>query len=88
MVGGGTCLGNGRGAAARLAAANGADLTPDRYNVWADEVSASVTPRSTAAAGDRSAKAEAETTFTADECRLDPALRPAERRARRPARRR
>jgi hypothetical protein len=73
MVGGGTCLGNGRGEAARLAAANGADLTSYCYNVWADEVSVSVKLRSTAVAGDKvTAKAEAETTFTADECRLDP----------------
>jgi hypothetical protein len=75
MVGGGTCLGNGRGEAARLAAANGADLTSYCYNVWADEVSVSVKLRSTAVAGDKvSAKAEAETTFTADECRLDPSF--------------
>lgn len=73
MVGGGTCLQNGRSEAARLASANGASLTSYCYNVWADEVSASVTLRSTAVAGDKvSAKAEAETTFTADRCRLDP----------------
>lgn len=73
MVGGGPCLQNGRGEAARLASANGADLTSYCYNVWADEVSVSVTLRSTAVSGDKvSASAEAETTFTADECRLDP----------------
>jgi hypothetical protein len=75
MVGGGTCLGNGRGEAARLASANGADLTSYCYNVWADEVSVSVKLRSTAVSGDKvSAEAEAETTFTADECRLDPSF--------------
>jgi hypothetical protein len=73
MIGGGTCLGNGRSEAARLARANGADLTSYCYNVWADEVSVSVKLRSTAVAGDKvSAEAEAETTFTADECRIDP----------------
>lgn len=73
MIGGGPCLQNGRSEAARLASANGADLTSYCYNVWADEVSVSVKLRSTAVAGDEvSAKAEAETTFTADECRLDP----------------
>ena len=75
MVGGGTCLQNGRSEADRLASANGADLTSYCYNVWADEVSVSVRLRSTAVAGDKvSAKAEAETTFTADECRLDPSF--------------
>ena len=75
MVGGGTCVQNGQSEAARLARANGADLTSYCYNVWADEVSVSVRMRSTAVAGDKvSAKAEAETTFTADECRLDPSF--------------
>jgi len=75
MVGGGTCLQNGRSEAERLASANGADLTSYCYNVWADEVSVSVRLRSTAVAGDKvSAKAEAETTFTADGCRLDPSF--------------
>ena len=76
MVGGGTCLQNGRSEADRLASANGADLTSYCYNVWADEVSVvgadAAPPRSP---GDKvSAKAEAETTFTADECRLDPSF--------------
>ena len=75
IVGGGTCVQNGQSEAARLARANGADLTSYCYNVWADEVSVSVRMRSTAVAGDKvSAKAEAETTFTADECRLDPSF--------------
>ena len=73
MVGGGTCLQNGRNEAARLASANGANLTSYCFDVWADEVSVSVKLRSTAVSGDKvSAKAEAETTFTADECRIDP----------------
>ena len=76
MVGGGTCLGNGRGEAARLAAANGADLTSYCYNVWADEVSVSVRMNDTAVDGPKvTAKAEAETTFAADECRLDPGFK-------------
>lgn len=75
MVGGGTCLQNGRGRAGELAAANGAGLTSYCYNVWSDEVSVSVRMHSTAVAGEpTSAKAEAETTFSADECRLDPSF--------------
>jgi hypothetical protein len=76
MVGGGTCLGNGRAKAAELAAANGATLTSYCYNVWADEVSVSVRMNDTAVDGPKvTAKAEAETTFAADECRLDPGFK-------------
>ncbi len=75
LVGGGTCLQNGSSEATRLASANGAALTSYCYNVWSDEVSVSVRMRSTAVAGEPTrAKAEAETTFTADECRLDPSF--------------
>lgn len=75
MVGGGTCLQNGRGKASELATANGASVTSYCYNVWADEVSVSVRMSSTAVSGEpTTAKAEAETTFTADQCRLDPSF--------------
>ena len=89
MVGGGTCLGNGRGEAARLASANGADLTSYCYNVWADEVSVSV---QAALHGGRRGQGVGQGRSRDDLHRrrvpARPLLRRTERRARRPARRR
>jgi len=73
LVGGGTCLQNGRVKADELARANEASLTSYCYNVWSDAVSVAVRMNSTSVDGPlATARAEAETTFTADECRLDP----------------
>ena len=75
LVGGGTCLQNGRVKADELARANEASLTSYCYNVWSDEVSVAVRMNSTSVDGPpATARAEAETTFTADECRLDPSF--------------
>ncbi|HYI53588.1 MAG TPA: hypothetical protein VEX57_06475 [Microlunatus sp.] len=75
LVGGGTCLQTGRIKADELARANEATLTSYCYNVWSDEVSVAVRMRSTSVDGPpATARAEAETTFTADGCRLDPSF--------------
>ena len=51
LVGGGTCLQNGRAKADELARANEASLTSYCYNVWSDEVSVAVQMNSTSVEG-------------------------------------
>lgn len=75
LVGGGSCLQTGRAKAADLASANAATLTSYCYDVYRDEVSVAVQLNSTAVEGPpATAQAEAETTFTADDCRLAPSF--------------
>jgi hypothetical protein len=73
LLGGGTCLQTGRAQAADLAAANGGTLTSYCWNVFADEVSASVRMNRTNVSGPPAkADAVAATTFDATACSLDP----------------
>lgn len=75
LLGGGTCLQTGRPRAAELAAANGGTLTSYCWNVFADEVSASVRMNRTNVSGPPAkADAVAATTFDATACSLDPSF--------------
>lgn len=75
LVGGGRCAQQGRVGAARLAAANGAQLTSYCWDVARDEVSVEVVAQETGVDGPPArAGAEAATTFEADDCALDPAF--------------